>query len=77
LSPLYDFLMQLIEAIGRSKRTFIYTSVMICFRIVNVLVNLRFGIVEILFGEIAILLLAILTVSLLSKDFIMGFNSYQ
>ncbi len=77
MSPLYDFLMQLIEAIGRSKRTFIYTSVMICFRIVNVLVNLRFGIVEILFGEIAILLLAILTVSLLSKDFIMGFNSYQ
>jgi O-antigen/teichoic acid export membrane protein len=73
LSPLYDFLMQFIEAIGRSKRTFIYTSVMICFRIVNVLVNLRFGIVEILFGEIAILLLAILTVSLLSKDF-MGFN---
>lgn len=73
LIPLYDFLTQFIEAIGRTKHVFVFTIILNSLRLINVLIFLKSGIDKILIGEIAIIFCSIIWTSFYSKSLI-GFN---
>ena len=73
INPLYDYLTQFIEAIGKSKDSFMYNVAFVIFRLINVSINLKRGIEAVLIGEIVIQIIMLIGVSLISKSY-MGFN---
>lgn len=73
LIPVNFYLSPLLQACGATRMDFMSTTFMSVMRILNVVFFLRYGVSYILYGEIAILALNILLVSLLSKKHL-GFN---
>jgi O-antigen/teichoic acid export membrane protein len=73
LMPFYELLTQFIEAIGRAKNVFWFTFIYNMLRVINIFITFKHGIYFLLIGEIAIILLSILWVSVYSKKLI-GFN---
>lgn len=67
LSPLTNFMSQVLQATGNSKLYFVFISLICAFRSVNVVTLLRFGISAIIIGDFFCILLSIIIVSFLAR----------
>lgn len=67
LSPLTNFLSQVLQGTGNSRLYFIFVSLICAFRLVNVGILLKFGISAIIMGDFFCILLSIIIVSFLAR----------